>query len=146
MFCHSSDNFFSAALCWRGCVALPFSLKYPKGVLFDSSQVTYLPGYSFHFTFETLVNLAVCFGSLSCWNIPLLPSFWRLLVSQYFGISISLQAPSINVSLINTFCTHAGPDHTTTMLHGQDYVFTVVVLARFRGKHDGPHLSQTKLS
>ena len=33
-------QFFSAALCWKGCVALPFSLKYPKGVLLDSSQAS----------------------------------------------------------------------------------------------------------
>lgn len=45
--------FFSAALCWRGCVALPFSLKYHKGALLDSSQGNTWPGHSFNCFFFT---------------------------------------------------------------------------------------------
>ena len=57
IFCHSSKTiYFYTAFCWRGSVALPFSVKYPNGVLMDSSQEghsmsnhmgSHLKGFSF---------------------------------------------------------------------------------------------------
>lgn len=103
------------------------------------------PGHSFS-SLETLVCvLAVCFGSLSCWNNPLLPSFWRLshLFSQYFGISTDM-VPSLNVISPTPFALMQ-PYHTpTSVLHCQDYAFTAVVLARFTPDMLDPHLSRNK--
>lgn len=56
--------------------------------------------FTFFFFRNSFVILAMCFGSLSCWNIPLLPSFWRLRVILSASILVYPQAfmvPSINV-------------------------------------------------
>ena len=75
------------------CIALPFSLKYSKGALWDSSQATLGQARSFFSFFRnSCVILAVRFS--------LLPSFWRLGVILSDSILVNPQAflvPSLNV-------------------------------------------------
>ena len=73
--------------------------------------------------------LAVCFGLLPCWNISLLPSFWRLGVILSVSILVYLQAFMVSSNNV-IFYTHAAPYHytPTSVCHCQDYAFTVVVL------------------
>lgn len=73
------------------------SVKFHKGVLLDSIQVhTLMSKFSGFFLLLVFwFFLAVCFGSLWCWNISLLASFWSLGVALSYpqGFMVS----SINV-------------------------------------------------
>ena len=78
--------------------------------------------FTFFLCGNACVILAVCFGSLPTWNIPLLPrKTGRHLVIQYFAHAFMV--PSLNV-ISNTFCTHAAPYHHTgiAMLQCQDCI------------------------
>ena len=78
--------------------------------------------------------LAVCFGSLSCWNIPLLPSFWRLGVILSDGILVYPQAvmvPSINVISPTLFALMQPVSHSYLRASLSGNAFTLAVLARF---------------
>lgn len=48
----------------------------------------------------------MCFGSLSCWNIPPLPGSWSHLVDH-------VRDALYKCHLSNTLCTHAAPYHRT---------------------------------
>ena len=134
---------FLAARFWRGCVALPFSLKYPKGVLLDSSQDTCLAGHSFFACRNPCMILAKCFGLLSCWHISLLPSFWRLGVILSACILVYSQAfmvPSINVISSTPF---ALMQPCVIILPPLCFTFgTMHSPGQVHAKHAGPHLSQ----
>ena len=82
------------------------------------------------------------FGSFSCWNIPLLPSLWRLgiVLSANVLVYPVIHSATYKCHLPNTFCAHAAPyQHIpTSMLHCQDCAFTVVIRARFTPKHVDP--------
>lgn len=71
-----------------------------------------LTDYTFHFIhldkhpILTYVILSMCFGSLSCWNIPPLPGSWSHLVDH-------VRDALYKCHLSNTLCTHAAPYHRT---------------------------------
>lgn len=115
--------FFSAALCWRGCVASPLSLKYRRGVLLHFSQAT---GHSFHFVLflETGMFLSMCFEFLVSWNV-LLPSFYRLRVILLVSICHWL---SQSIFVVSQHLLHLSP---ASILHCQGDAFTVADLTRF---------------
>ena len=110
------------------CSTLFFKIP-QRYVILDLSQATYLA--TFFFFKKCCIILAVCFESLSCWNIYLLPVSWRLshLVSQYFAHAFMVLSKNTSSP---PFCTHAAPYHhtPTSVLHCRDYTFPVVVLAR----------------
>lgn len=62
--------------------------------------------FTFFFLRSSCVILAVCFGSLLCWNISLQPSFWRLRVISSPSFSLYPQAfilPFLNVISLAPF-------------------------------------------
>ena len=75
--------------------------------------------FTLSFFSKAVVVLEVCFGSLSCWNTALRPSFWREVIMLCSSISqymLEFMFPSVKLS--NTCSIHAAPDHDipTTML------------------------------
>ena len=142
MFCHLWETviFSCSFLVVVCCSTLIFKILQRCSVGFRRHT---WPGHSLHFFFfftNCCVILAVCVGSLSCWNLPLLPSFWSLGVI----LSASFMVPSVNVISPTPFALMQ-PYHTpTSVLHCQDYAFTAVVLARFTPDMLDPHLSRNK--
>ena len=93
--------FFNCVLL-EGLCCSTFLFKIPNrcSIGFKSGDILFLVVVSTFFFFRNLCVLAVCFGSLSCWNNPLLPSFWRLRVIFSASILVYPQAfmvPSLNV-------------------------------------------------
>lgn len=153
MVCHSSD-----APSWRGCIDLPIPLKYSKNVLLNLRQVTYLvrSWFSLFFFSISCIILAVRFGSLSSWNIPLL----GVIVSQYFGNSTDIYGyygysdygyailPIMAIDVISPKPVAFKQPHIITF---PPPCFTVETMHSFwfgsiHAKHAGPHQGRTNLS
>lgn len=77
-----------------------------KRLILDSSVLGPARVFTFFFLRNSCVILAVCFGSLLCWNISLQPSFWRPRVISSPSFSLYPQAfipPFLNVISLAPF-------------------------------------------
>lgn len=141
LFCWLSQYFISGeiSLLFRdlGCVLLLVSLKNTSKV-FDWIQARrdIFPGQSSYL--QSSLTVSVCFESLSCWNILLLPELWRLETILSDSILVYPQTftpPSVNVIYPTPFALKQPMSLQTYRCASLLWLFfTIVVLTKFMPK------------